>query len=551
VIHLGSNGSTDPNFGTKVVAINPVSEVAAMPAGTVFALTSNEFGQQSITKITSTGTATPMTLSPDPNGTVVRPGVRSPIAADDHGLIAFDASGAEAIRRWLPDGTIDTGFAAITLPTVADVVEPQDVEVLPNGGILVLWSTWWDDPSRVQGLLTRYQSDGTLDPTFGSGGSTVTPTQSYSARENRIHVTQTGVIQLISDMKHSDSEPPRLVQLTADGHLDESFGRHGVSDLVGYQRYGVGYSGTAALVSDLIADGDQVFSVWIRASLQPLRPGAGLMLQWNGDAWPTRFGSDPGPECPFNTPYWPDDDNARGITTVNGKGGYVVDLFGGIHRFSFGLQHPRPPKSVGGPYWPGWDITRGIASRPDGTGGYVLDAYGGVHPFRTGANANPAPIVNGPYWPGWNITRGIALLPDGNRGYILDAYGGIHPFTTPGHALPPALNHTPYWPGWDIARGIGVLPDGTGGYVVDAFGGAHPFGIGTHAPPPGPGANAPYAAGEDWVRGYTFIAPKPASSGVSASARGNHPSGAVEPRPATANPRPHDRTPHGPVTKVG
>ena len=129
----------------------------------------------------------------------------------------------------------------------------------------------------------------------------------------------------------------------------------------------------------------------------------------------------------------------------------------------------------------------------------------------------------------------------------LDGFGGIHPFTTPGHAMPPALNHTPYWPGWDIARGISVLPDGTGGYVVDAYGGAHPFGIGTHAPPPGPGPNAPYAAGEDWVRGFTFVAPMPASSGVGATSdRARRATGSTDARPATVRPR--DPTPCGPAS---
>src|SRR5439155_12890199 len=40
-----------------------------------------------------------------------------------------------------------------------------------------------------------------------------------------------------------------------------------------------------------------------------------------------------------------------------------------------------PLTPVGGPYWPGWDIARGVAVRLDGTGGLVLDGWGGLHPF--------------------------------------------------------------------------------------------------------------------------------------------------------------------------
>jgi hypothetical protein len=166
-----------------------------------------------------------------------------------------------------------------------------------------------------------------------------------------------------------------------------------------------------------------------------------------------------------------------------------------------------------------------------------------MHTFRTGTNAAPARAVDGPYWPGRDIARDIALTPDGARGYLLDAFGGIHRFTTPGHALPPTPNHTSYWPGWDIARGIAVLPDGTGGYVVDAFGGAHPFGVGTHAPPPAPGPGAPYAAGEDWVRGFTFVAPEPV--GASAIASGSVATGSGDaPRATRRRPGP---TPRGPA----
>ncbi len=260
------------------------------------------------------------------------------------------------------------------------------------------------------------------------------------------------------------------------------------------------------------ANGPDAYVGVARFQLDDLQAGAGLMLGWDGDAWPTRFGNDPGPECPYDTPYWRDWDIARGITTVPGKGGYVVDGYGGIHRFSIGLSRPKPATAKSGPYWNGWDITRGVAAKPDGTGGYVLDGFGGLHPFHTGSNPQAARAIKGPYWLGWDIARDVALMPDGRNGYVLDGFGGVHRFATPGHALPPKPNHTPYWLGWDIARAIAVLPDGTGGYVVDAFGGAHPFGVGAHAPPPNLGSNQLYASGADWVRGFAFVAPMPSST---------------------------------------
>jgi hypothetical protein len=107
----------------------------------------------------------------------------------------------------------------------------------------------------------------------------------------------------------------------------------------------------------------------------------------------------------------------------------------------------------------------------DGTGGYVVDAYGGLHRFSVGAHALPPAPTGGPYWPGSNIVRGVTLGPVGG-GYVLDAYGGTHLFKTNGVA-PPLLHGTPYWPGWDIARGI----DYTGAWgrvaIIDGYGGLH------------------------------------------------------------------------------
>ena len=74
-------------------------------------------------------------------------------------------------------------------------------------------------------------------------------------------------------------------------------------------------------------------------------------------------------------------------------------------------------------YWPGRDIARAIALRPDGASGWVLDGWGGLHPFG-GAPA----ITNGPYWSGWDIARGLVLTPEGNGGWIVDGWGGIHAF---------------------------------------------------------------------------------------------------------------------------
>jgi hypothetical protein len=179
------------------------------------------------------------------------------------------------------------------------------------------------------------------------------------------------------------------------------------------------------------------------------------------------------------------------------RGGFILDDWGGIHPFSTGSLAP-PAITAPGPYWPGQDVVRGIASMP--VGGYVVDDWGGIHPYATGGSVGP--IHGGPYWPGQDVVRGIALLPSGAGGYVLDDWGGLHPFGVGSHAAPPAPQGGPYWAGVDAARGVTILPDGSGGYVVDAWGGLHPFLIpgSGHTMPLKP-ANGPYWPGQDVVRG--------------------------------------------------
>lgn len=193
---------------------------------------------------------------------------------------------------------------------------------------------------------------------------------------------------------------------------------------------------------------------------------------------------------PNSWPGWP---IARDMAlTADGRGGYVLDGWGGIHAFGDASQ------VTGEAYWPGWDIARGIALRANGTSGYVLDGWGGVHPF----GGAPDVSTTG-YWYGWDIASHIVLRSDGTSGYVLDDWGGLHPF---GGA--PALAISGYWYGWSIAKSFTLDPDGAGGYVLDGLGGLHEFG---NAPPVVITAywphwdiarevvSVPGAAGDGWV----------------------------------------------------
>jgi|GEM_PF-1908521 Subtilisin-like serine proteases len=236
-------------------------------------------------------------------------------------------------------------------------------------------------------------------------------------------------------------------------------------------------------------------SPWVAKTVRPY--AGGYLVEGNGTVTPVGVGGKTpspisgGPTFAFNA--------VRGIAIApEGTGGYVVDLYGGIHRFRIGSSSPLPPAATGGPYWLGWDIVRGIAVSSKG-GGYVIDGFGGLHPWGSGAGAPPAATHDGPYWSGFDIARGVVVNDNGTNGYVVDGYGGVHRFRIGSAGLPAAASGGPYWLGWNIVRGVTLVPGSGGGWVLDGFGGLHPFAAGGSAPA-GP-SSAPYWQGQDRARG--------------------------------------------------
>jgi hypothetical protein len=191
---------------------------------------------------------------------------------------------------------------------------------------------------------------------------------------------------------------------------------------------------------------------------------------------------------------------STGAVYTPNTNGFILDGWGGLHPWSHGnaLKPPRPRTA---PYWPGWNIARGIAANQPAMSCVVeVDGWGGIHQLDW--PVSPATVVGAPYWPTWDIARDVILMPDCSGGYVLDGWGAMHPFGL-GHAPPPPITTGPYWRGWDVARGAVMLVDGTGGYIFDAWGGAHAFALPNNPLPAAIGKTL-YTPGIDHVRGATL-----------------------------------------------
>jgi PKD repeat protein len=241
----------------------------------------------------------------------------------------------------------------------------------------------------------------------------------------------------------------------------------------------------------------------ISVSAATALPG-GYMLDGYGGLNPFRVGTGPNPGKISGAPYWPGWDIARGLGILSdNSGGYLLDGFGGLNLFRIG-SGAQPQAVHGAPYWPGWDIARGVALLPNRTGGYIVDGFGGIHAFAIGSGPTPPAIVGLPYWVGQDLARGITITPDGKGGYMVDRNGVLYPFKIGSGGTKPATPNNVFTTNLVSVHGISLITDGTGGMTNDAYGGLHRFGIGVNAPPPAV-SGAPYWPGWDIARDLAFL----------------------------------------------
>ena len=139
---------------------------------------------------------------------------------------------AFGVARLNADGSLDTTFGGgdglVTTDLTARNDDPFGIAVLANGKIVV--------GGRTQGDMTavfcavRYNSDGSLDPTFGAGGitfSAVTLEVDDEARAFKLQPDGKLLIGGFADPQAEGSDDAALFRFNADGSTDTAFGTNG------------------------------------------------------------------------------------------------------------------------------------------------------------------------------------------------------------------------------------------------------------------------------------------------------------------------------------
>ena len=133
-----------------------------------------------------------------------------------------------ALARYNSDGTLDESFGTDgkVVTSIGDQHDvAYDVALGPEGKILVAGST--GSPTRPHFALVRYNSDGTLDTSFGGDGMVTTPMSAARDAITSIAVQTDGKIVAAGYAQRNGNLDFALVRYLPNGDLDASFSQDG------------------------------------------------------------------------------------------------------------------------------------------------------------------------------------------------------------------------------------------------------------------------------------------------------------------------------------
>lgn len=115
-----------------------------------------------------------------------------------------------ALARYNPDGSLDTSFGAGGLVTTdfdSMMDQARDLAIQSDGKIVVVGFTGPSLPSEtpVDFALARYNPDGTLDVTFGTGGRVVTTDFNFTSFAESVAIQSDGKIVVAGSTAMEDA----------------------------------------------------------------------------------------------------------------------------------------------------------------------------------------------------------------------------------------------------------------------------------------------------------------------------------------------------------
>jgi uncharacterized delta-60 repeat protein len=258
-----ASGTLDPSFGTGGAAItnlggdDAVNDVLVQPDGKVVAAGTTTpaggTGDFALTRYLADGTVdatfgTGGTVTTDASGTGAPDSVNAIVRQTDGKLVAAGITGSGwacqfALARYLADGSLDpsfgtggivlTGLLSSTYGGARSVALQTDGKIVAAGAV--------NTAAGIKFAVARYTTNGTLDPSFGTGGTVTTPVSNEEpSTPGSPHLDFANSIAIQSDGKlvvggqagrvirmPMISKYPAVVRYTTAGALDPTFGTGG------------------------------------------------------------------------------------------------------------------------------------------------------------------------------------------------------------------------------------------------------------------------------------------------------------------------------------
>ncbi len=134
-----------------------------------------------------------------------------------------------ALLRYHPNGSLDTSFGGggVVITDIAGTADLGfDVAIQPDGKILVSGQTF--NGTDYDFALIRYNSDGSLDATFGTGGIVTTDFAGLDDHGKGMTLQTDGKILVTGVTNNGADYDFALARYNSDGSLDASFGTAGL-----------------------------------------------------------------------------------------------------------------------------------------------------------------------------------------------------------------------------------------------------------------------------------------------------------------------------------
>ena len=142
------------------------------------------------------------------------------------------------LARYNSDGSLDSTFGTngIVTTKIGDKdAKAYDIALQGNGKIVMVGDSEWEDEFNDNGYdsaitVARYNSDGTLDTTFGSNGVVTANPTTYNAWARTVTLYDNKIIVAggsEDDPQISDATYYTLIRYNDDGSVDDSFGQNG------------------------------------------------------------------------------------------------------------------------------------------------------------------------------------------------------------------------------------------------------------------------------------------------------------------------------------